>query len=230
MKRLHPFFSLGALIGAFALMSGAHAGSNDPARVRAFAALPDWSGIWRSEAWPLDVSGRVPGGETRLRQLLQLIRPPPYNSAWKAKYEEGMKDTAVLAAKNATFKACTRSYPAVMEAPWMFQIAVLPEQTLVVFENGQVRHVYTDGREHPPEDELWPTQLGDSVGHWKGDTLIIDTTARRPNEPLAPRAWVSLLSDRAHFTEELRLLGKDTLENVLTIDDPVALEHPWRIR
>jgi hypothetical protein len=208
----------------------ARAGHSPHSRVHAFAALPDWSGLWVSEVWPVGVSGRVPGGEAQLRQTLQLIRPPPYNPAWKARYEEGMKDSAALAALNATFKGCTRSFPGLMEAPWMFQVAVLPEETLLVFENQQVRHIYTDGREHPGEDELWPTSLGDSIGHWKGDTLVVDTVARKHEEPLAPRAWLSLLSDRAHFTEEIRMVAHDRLEDDLTIDDPVALAYPWHIK
>ena len=111
----------------------------------------------------------------------------------------------------------------------MFQVAVLPEETMLIFESQQVRHIHTDGRKHPSEDELWPTRLGDSVGRWRGDTLMIDTVARK-EEPLAPRAWLSQLSERAHFTEELRLAGKDTLQDDLTIDDPVTLAHPWRIK
>src|SRR5262249_11234701 len=68
------------------------------------------------------------------------------------------------------------------------------------------------------------------VGHWRGDTLVIDTIARSPTEPLAPRAWFSVLSERAHFTEELHMIDKDHLEDDLTIDDPVALAYPWRMK
>ena len=221
--------SLCGAVCLLALVSATHAGPNSKARVRAFASLPDWTGIWQSSAWPLDVSGRVAGGEGQLRQQLQLLQPPPYNPLWKAEYEQGMKDSAALAARAAAFKTCTRSFPALMEGPWMFQIAVLPEETLLVFENGQVRHIYTDGREHPAAEELWPTRLGDSVGRWNGATLVIDTIARKQG-PVAPRAWVSVLSDRAHFTEELRMINNNELEDELTIDDPVALANPWRIR
>ena len=202
---------------------------NTAARVRAFAALPDWSGIWQSSAWPLGVSGRPVGDEAQLRATLQIIRPPPYNAEWQAKYEAGLKNTAALAEKTATFEVCTRSFPAVMEAPWMLEIAVLPEQTQLIFENGQVRHVYTDGRSHPTGDDLWPTLLGDSVGHWEGQTLVIDTVARIASEPLAPRAWVSFLSERAHFTERLRQSAANTIEDELTIDDPSALAKSWRM-
>jgi hypothetical protein len=196
-------------------------------RVHAFSKLPNWSGLWAQAVWPLDVSGRLAGGEAKLREGLQLIRQPPYNAEWLAKYQAGLADTAAIAAKNASFVACTRSFPALLESPWMFQVILLPEETLILFENGQVRHIYTDGRRHPSGDDLWPVRLGDSIGHWEGDTLRIDTVARDSTEPLAPRAWVSMLSDQAHFTERLQMIDPDTLEDQMTIEDPVAFAGPW---
>ena len=213
----------------YAENAGPSAKSNSAARVRAFAALPNWSGIWQSAAWPLDVSGRLPGGEAQLRDLLQLIRRPPYNAEWAAKYDAALKDTAALAARSATFKVCSRSFPALMEAAWMLEFAVLPEQTQLTFENDQVRHIYTDGRQHPDSDDLWPTRLGNSIGHWERDTLVIDTVARMASEPLAPRAWVSMLSESAHFTERLRRVDPDSIEDQLTIEDPIAFAHPWQL-
>ncbi|HEY6922208.1 MAG TPA: hypothetical protein VI653_01975 [Steroidobacteraceae bacterium] len=210
-------------------MASALADPNSADRVRAFAKLPDWSGIWLSVAWPLDATDTVPGGEAQLRQGLQLIREPPYNTEWRRKYVAGMSDTAALAAKSASFKVCSRGFPALMEAAWMFQVVIVPEETLLVFENGQARHVYTDGRPHPASEDSWPTRLGDSIGRWEGDILVVDTIARTPTEPIAPRAWLSMLSEQAHFTERLRLAGRDELIDELTIEDPVALARPWRI-
>ena len=41
----------------------------------------------------------------------------------------------------------------------------------------EIRHIYTDGRPHPSADEIWPTPWGDSIGHWEGETLVVDTIA-----------------------------------------------------
>ena len=214
---------------ALVWVSTVHAEPNSAARVRTFASLPDWTGIWQSAAWwSTGASGRVPGGEAQLQSTLQLIRHPPYNAEWEAKFQAGMKNTAALAQRSATFKVCSRGFPALMEAVWLFQVVVLPEETLLVFENQQVRHIYTDGRRHLPEEDLWPIRLGDAVGHWEGDTLIVDTIART-SEPIAPRAWLSLLSDRAHFTERLRMVNRNELEDRLTIEDPIALARPWQM-
>jgi hypothetical protein len=214
---------------AVMMLPTAQGDANRASRASAFAKLPDWTGVWQSAAWwPLDVSGRPVGGEAKLRQTLQTTREPPYNAKWAATYQEAMKDTAAIAERVRTFKVCERTFPQVMEAPWMFQVAVLPEETLIVFENGQVRHIYTDRRAHPDGDDLWPTPLGDSIGHWEGDTLVVDTIARVA-EPLGPRAWFSVLSEQAHFTERLRRTQADELEDQLTIEDPETLARPWQM-
>ena len=217
-----------ALLLALTCCAGAQAATNPADRAKRVAALPDWSGIWRSAPWDLGVSGRPPGNETQLRATLQLIRPPPYNEKWQAIYDEGKKNTAALERDALTFKACTRSFPALMEGPLMFQIAALPEETFFIFENDQVRHLRTDGRHHPAPDDLWPTRLGDSIGHWEGDTLVVDTVGRKP-EPLAPRALLSVLSESAHFTERLRRVSQNELDDELTIDDPATLAHSWKM-
>jgi hypothetical protein len=218
-----------ALLAIFACVTIAGPPQQSAQRARWFAKLPNWSGIWLSVAWPLEVSGRVAGGEAKLRSRLQLIAAPPYNPEWLSRYEQSMRDTAAIALKDATFSACTRSFPALMEGPWLFQVLVLPEETVLLFENGQARHIYTDGRDHPRSEDLWPTRLGDSVGRWEGDTLRIDTIARTATEPVTIRAWASLLSEQAHFIERLRMIDENTLEDALTIEDPIALATPWRI-
>ena len=204
-----------------------HAATNDAARVRAFAREPNWTGIWQSSVWLSDASGRPPGGAAQVKATEQLWRDPPYNNVWEATYRTALADTATMAAKNAGLTVCLRTFPGVMEGPRAFQVAILPEETLIVFESGQVRHVYTDGRAHPSEDDLWPTDLGDSIGHWEGDTLVVDTIARKASEPIVPGGWASLLSERAHFTERLRMVDRDTLEDRMSIEDPIALVKPW---
>src|SRR5260370_869413 len=124
--------SLISIFVAVLMLPTAQGDTNRATRATAFAKLPDWTGIWQSAAWwPLDVSGRPAGGEAKLLQTLQITREPPYNAKWAATYQEAMKDTAAIAERVRTFKVCERTFPAVMEAPWMFQVAVLPEETLI---------------------------------------------------------------------------------------------------
>jgi hypothetical protein len=107
-------------------------------------------------------------------------------------------------------------------------MTVTPEQTVYMAGDGTFRQIFTDGRPHPPKDQLFPSVTGHSIGHWEGQTLVVDTIARSPG----PDRFLGLAaySEKAHFSERIRLTGKDTMEDLMTIDDPVAFTHPWTVR
>ncbi len=103
-----------------------------------------------------------------------------------------------------------------------------PEETVFLYENGDARHVYTDGRKHPKKEDLWPTDKGDSIGHWEGATLVIDTIEVKSG-PVEPAPGAAVLSDQARFTERVRMIDVSTMQDDLTIDDPVRFTHPWQV-
>jgi hypothetical protein len=77
-----------------------------------------------------------------------------------------------------------------------------------------------DGSPHlPPTFRQW---LGDSRGHWEGDTLVIDTTNFKP------RSFQNA-SERLHLVERLTRVRPDTLHYEITIDDPETWEKPWTL-
>jgi hypothetical protein len=185
-------------------------------------------GIWESEAWSgVEESGRPVGGIAAVNARSTLSMHPPYNEEWEAKYQAATKDKAKLAAIGATMKVCSFAFPGAMESPALFQILVTPEETLFVFATPEVRHVYTDGRGHPAPDDVWATPMGDSVGHWEGTTLVVETIARRADKPLRFSSPMTLLSDQARFTERFRRVSDSVLEDEMTVEDPVALARPW---
>jgi hypothetical protein len=223
-----------AAIGIVLLLTASlvDAAPNSPRRVRAFAHLPDWTGLWETA---VSKSITNPSGRTETNGIdtLKLVAHPPFNPEWEQKYQAALADPAARSALANTFKGCgegapayVKSFPNIMEAPMVFQVVVTPEETLFVMDHGEVRHIYTDGRKHPAKDDLWPTPLGDSVGHWVGQTLVIDTVARTPG-PISMFAPAAELSEQAHFTERVRQVDKSTLENQLTIEDPARLLQPW---
>jgi hypothetical protein len=89
----------------------------------------------------------------------------------------------------------------------------------------ETRHIYTDGRNFPPEDELWGTLLGRSIGHWEGQTLVIETISVK--EGLWADTTPTMFSEKARYTERIRQIGPNTLENRVTVTDPGALTKPW---
>ena len=107
------------------------------------------------------------------------------------------------------------------------KVLITPEEVLIVNGYNETRHVYTDGRHHPPADDLWPSVTGNSVGHWDGDTLVIDTIM--VTNPNAFFQGGPPLSEQAHYVERIWLDG-NTLRAEITIEDPVTLTAPWKSR
>jgi hypothetical protein len=65
--------------------------------------------------------------------------------------------------------------------------------------------------------------MGDSRGHWEGDTLVIDTTNYKPH------AFMGVSTDKLHVTERLSFMNADTLRYDITVDDPGAWQKPWSL-
>jgi hypothetical protein len=89
------------------------------------------------------------------------------------------------------------------------------------------RIIHLDGRPHlPPEIRLW---LGDSIGHWAGATLVVDTTNFNDGGGFYGEAGGNFGWDRnLHLVERFSLLDADTLLYRFEIDDPTAFTQPWK--
>lgn len=226
MRRATIAIALGALAVSAAPLLAQEAGEDT--RTEAFAQLPYWPGYWVSEGQ----AGTTIGGFAPATLAARDGGPAPavpqmalagFGAPWS---EEGRRMQAEARAKGGR-KAMGWGYPMMMNAAAPLQFVITPEETLIVNPYGDIRHIYTDGRPMPPMEDLWPTVWGTSVGHWEGDTLVVDTVqVLNPNEYFhgAPA-----LSDQARYSERIRLDG-DTLIDEITIVDPVALTGPWTTR
>lgn len=113
--------------------------------------------------------------------------------------------------------------PRIMSWPYPIQVLVTPgEVTLVLEGDMQVRHIHTDGRAHPADPDL--TFNGDSIGHWEGDTLVVDTVGLAPQAALAQGVTHSKAE---HIVERFRLSDPNLLEVKTRIEDPGILAKPW---
>jgi hypothetical protein len=89
--------------------------------------------------------------------------------------------------------------------------------------------IYTDGRAHPAEGDYWPTYTGDSVGHWEGDALVVDTIGiKSDGDTIIDRTGL-VLSESMHIVMRLRKTDEQTLEANLRIEDPAALTAAWEV-
>jgi hypothetical protein len=211
------------------------------------AQLPDWSGQWENV-------GAIPSPDGGFYQSLDQVlkemqwAPPltPEAQAAVSKVVAGQRKAmeAMRAGidPGGAVRACTFGYPTLMiESPLMFEILPTPKETALIFSSREIRHVYTDGRAHPGKDDLWPTRWGDSIGHWEGDTLVIDTIAVKSAFPgrdgvsvnafggIEDMQTVAMLSPDARFVERIRMVDKDHLEDQMTIIDPANLTAPWHL-
>jgi hypothetical protein len=110
-----------------------------------------------------------------------------------------------------------------------------PKMLLIEYEaNNGLRHIYMDGRKLPPQGEPQPWWYGYSVGHWDGDTLIVETNNLRGAEDSPYDGWVDVngspYSEQAKFTEKIRRPAYDHLQIDLTLEDPKAYTKPWTVR
>ncbi len=130
--------------------------------------------------------------------------------------------------------------PNIMTYPYPFEILHTPGRLTMIFEvDSQVRRIFLDRTEHLPFDELDPSYAGDSIGHWEGDTLVIDTTGFHTHTEL----WNGLPhSEQLRIVERFSWLDADTMQVNFVLTDPLALTKPvertvvyskrpdWRIR
>jgi hypothetical protein len=110
-----------------------------------------------------------------------------------------------------------------------------PKMLLIEYEaNSGLRQIYMDGRKLPPQGEPQSWWYGYSVGHWDGDTLIVETNNLRGAEDSPYDGWLDVngspYSEQAKFTERIRRPTYDHLQIDLTLEDPKAYTKPWTVR
>ncbi len=108
--------------------------------------------------------------------------------------------------------------------PFPMEIIQTPGRVVMLFEFDHfIRQIFTDGRPH--NTALGPTWLGDAIGHWEGETLVVDTIG------FNDKTWLDRAghphSTDLHLVERIRRVDQNTLQDELTIEDPKAYTKPW---
>lgn len=224
------------------LALSAQAANNSAARVEEFSKLPDWTGLWEmgrpggpggpgapggpGPAAPANAAGSAPP------PAALPVGPPddyPYNAEWQARHDVQKAKYAAASGTEQipdnTVTQCVWGFPRVLSGPYEFEVTVTPEQTMFNYDIREFRHIWTDGRGHPPSSVLKPAPVGHSIGHWEGQTLIVDTVGIKAG------LWLNgvgaTLSDQAHITERWTQTDHDHLQDEVTIEDPVAFTKPY---
>jgi hypothetical protein len=192
---------------------------NPPPRAADWAALaklPDWSGVW---------TPNMSDQEARIK-----TDPIPWKPAAAAQIArlEAAEDAGN---PKGLFVDCL---PEAMPS-WMLithnamEFLFTPGRVTILGESdgNRLRRIYTDGRAHPADPD--PTFHGHSIGHWEGQTLVVDTVAILPETYIAPSEAVGLPNNGdLHVVERIHLAGPDTLRVDLEITAPQALTKTWK--
>ena len=113
--------------------------------------------------------------------------------------------------------------PYILELNLRAQIIDAGKEIVFLYEQLMQPRIARLNVAHPAD--LKPSWYGDSVGHWEGDTLAVDTVG------LDKRSWVDGFgtphTDQLHVVERYHLRNPDTLEVSFTVDDPGAFTTPW---
>jgi hypothetical protein len=121
--------------------------------------------------------------------------------------------------------------PLIMTRVWPIAMIQLPTAVYMIsgFMNS-VRMIYTDGREHTPEDIVVRSFNGESIGHWEGDTLVVDTRSFVDHHHWMDQGGMAIpAGGQLRIIERIRLNDEtDQLEIEYIMTDPEHWAGEWR--
>jgi len=212
---------LGAMVSTSAIAGGTPEAKTQPNGApgklpgttwQSIAHLPDWSGVWELD-WRAG-AGRGAMGMPKLT--------PEYQAKldkYRADQKEGKNQ------QNQTANCDPPGMPQIMTQPYPVEFLFTPGKVTVAIEAySQMRRIFVDGRPHQEDPD--PTYQGDSIGHWEGDTLVVDSVGFIPESLIMPGIGHS---DQMSIEERIRRVSPDTLEIKRTIKDPKVLTEPWTV-
>lgn len=210
------FNIVAAALGA-SLLTLAAVGPAEAAAAGPPAKLPDWSGIW------------IRDGNTNYDPSVKVgdRQHPPLTPEYEKIYQEKLDAAAAGKPIGDPTAACFPSgMPRVMRNPYPFEFVVTPKVVYTLHEQNiaGTRRIFTDGRGHPKDLDV--TYLGHSIGHWEGETLVVDTVGINANSVFDSTGIPH--SDQIHVVERIRKVG-DKMENQITVTDAKAFAKPWTI-
>lgn len=186
---------------------------------------PDFSGIWQTtsaaeyDLEPHSARPDAPPGPGVVEGNVIPYLPEAL--------EQKKKNFAARDELDPRLKCWTLGTPRGIYYPEPFQIFQRDRDLTIVFQFGQsVRTIHTNGTLHPvvTDNEFW---LGDSRGHWEGDTLVVDV------RDFTEETWLdragNFHSTQLHVVERWKFLDENTIDYQATIEDPKVFSRPWKL-
>jgi hypothetical protein len=219
------------LIPRFAL-AGTLALALSPASATQDQAMPDFSGVWQR------MSGKFQqpegGGPGAVEQISPRPDMPignyknPILQPWAAAVvkHNGEMEAAGQPMPEAKTTCWPGSVPGIFGIPSSMEVLQTPKLVTLIFQNDhQIRFVYMD---QPHSKSVTPSWYGESVGHYEGDTLVVDTIGIAARNMSFIDQFGTPHTDKLHVVERFRMVnGGKTLNIAITVEDPGAFTTKW---
>ncbi|MEJ8566116.1 hypothetical protein [Elongatibacter sediminis] len=183
--------------------------------------LPDWSGVYtRTKGGTAFDPDGPPQGE------------PPSTAKFTPEYHAKMMKTVEDRKRGVEYDPLSQcippGYPRWLDMPFLREFIPTPDQTWMFAEAfNSMRRIYTDGRDHIPEEDRYPTENGDSIGFWDGQKLVTHTNQLMAH--MYERAQ-GFYTEQVESVEIWEKIDDATLVGHVWVFDPPALEEPWYTR
>ena len=225
-------FVAALIAAAFSVIPGAQSPRQAPSAARTADGKANLNGIWQAlnEAnWDIEGHSAGPGrvvalgAEDAVVPGLGIVDggPLPYLPAAAAKRKANFEKRLTL---DPEIKCYLPGVPRATYIPQPFQILQSASQIFIAYQYaGAVRNIYLKDPGPAPVD-FW---MGQSVGRWDGETLVVDVTGFN-DQSWFDRAG-NFHSDALHVVERYRRTGPDVIAYEATIEDPKVFTRAWKI-
>lgn len=172
---------------------------------------PDLSGVYNSSSF--NFGGAQVRGQNN--PITATLKP----GAEKFKVVRGPDDPGQYSTCSPT------GVPGAYFVPYQWEIVQGRDRVVIVYEYPHLfRVIPTDGTPHPADPD--PTWMGDSIGRWDGDTLVVDTIGFNDKTEL-PGGFKH--TEALHVVERFHRVDFNNLDYEATVEDPNVFEKPWTI-
>jgi hypothetical protein len=175
---------------------------------------PDLSGVWKG-----------PGAGSYDRNIARDLKPADIQPWAEAVYQQRVRNMG----KDAPRANCLPDPFVYYHMVDIARFVEIPGVIVVLYQgttNSVHRTIFTDGRKLPIDPN--PAWMGYSIGHWEGDTLVVETAG------FNDRSWLDIEghphTEALHITERYRRRDFGHMDLEITIDDPKAFTRPFSLR
>ena len=209
-----------------------HAHRAGPSPARLPDGKPNWTGFWVPPGGLME-NYRGPGGiagapaDSTGNTTAADPTFPQLKSPYKEQYGRILEQAKKGPLPDKVALCYPPGMPGMMTMIYGMEVLQTPKIIAVTSEwQAASRRIWMDRKAHPPADELDASYAGDSIGHWEGDTLVVDTVGLRSDVPFEHRIPLKH-SENTRIVERIHQTAQDILVDDVTVIDPEVFVKPW---